>query len=76
MIAEHDRIVLLRDIPEVGLLAGDVGTVVHIYRDDRAYKVAFTTLRGDTAAVATLPAGAVRGVTGLDMTHARARTVA
>lgn len=32
-IAEHDTAVLLRDIPELGLLAGDFGVVIHIHRD-------------------------------------------
>ncbi len=31
MIAEHDRVVLTSDLPENGLMAGDVGTVVHVY---------------------------------------------
>ena len=30
MIKEHDIIVLTSDLPEEGLTAGDVGTVVHI----------------------------------------------
>jgi hypothetical protein len=36
MIKEHDRIVLKSDIAAEGLKAGDVGTVVHIYRDGLA----------------------------------------
>jgi hypothetical protein len=32
MIKEHDRKVLKSDIPAEGLKAGDVGTVVHVYR--------------------------------------------
>jgi hypothetical protein len=50
-IKEHDRVVLKSDLPAEGLKAGDVGTVVHIYRDGLAYEVEFTPLNGDTAAV-------------------------
>ena len=31
MIKEHDIVVLTEDVPEEGLTAGDVGTVVHIH---------------------------------------------
>ena len=71
MIKEHDRIVLKTDLPAEGLEAGDVGTVVHIYRDGLAYEVEFTTLSGDTAAVVTVEAGQVRPVHKREITHAR-----
>jgi hypothetical protein len=71
MIKEHDRIVLKAAIPAEGLEAGDVGTVVHIYRDGAAYEVEFTTLDGDTAAVATVKADQVRPVHKREITHAR-----
>ncbi len=51
MIKEHDRIVLLKDLPEDGLQAGDVGTVVHIHRQGEAFEVEFMTLDGGTVAV-------------------------
>ena len=53
-----------------GLEAGDVGTVVHIYRDRLAYEVEFTTLDGKTAAVVTLEATQVRPVRQREITHA------
>lgn len=71
MIKEHDRIVLKAALPAEGLEAGDVGTVVHIYRDGMAYEVEFTTLDGDTAAVATVEAAKVRPVHKREITHAR-----
>ena len=43
-------------MPEEGLEAGDVGTVVAVYADGNAYKIEFTTLEGKTAAVATVEA--------------------
>jgi hypothetical protein len=58
-------------MPAEGLEAGDVGTVVHVYRDDEAYEVEFLTLDGRTAAVVTLEAAQVRPVGHCEITHAR-----
>jgi hypothetical protein len=71
MIKEHDRVVLTTPVPAEGLEAGDVGTVVHMYRDGLAYEVEFTTLAGSTAAVVTLDAAQVRPVGKREITHAR-----
>lgn len=71
MIKEHDRVVLKGDVPAEGLKAGDVGTVVHLYRDGLAYEVEFTTLSGDTAAVVTVEKSQVRPVRKREITHAR-----
>lgn len=54
MIKEHERVVLKGPVPAHGLEKGDVGTVVHIYKDEQAYEVEFVTLDGKTAAVVTL----------------------
>ena len=70
-IREHDRVVLRSDLPAERLKAGDVGTVVHLYRDGLAYEVEFTTLDGDTAAVATVETSQVRPVHKREITHAR-----
>ena len=71
MIKEHDRIVLKTDIATENLEAGDVGTVVHIYRDGQAFEVEFTTLEGKTAAVITVEASQVRPVGEREISHAR-----
>jgi hypothetical protein len=71
MIKEHDRVVLTTPVPGEGLEAGDVGTVVHRYRDGVAYEVEFVTLDGRTAAVVTLEADQVRPVSEREITHAR-----
>ena len=76
MIHEHDRVVLTTPVSAEGLEAGDVGTVVHIYRDGQAYEVEFVTLDGRTAAVVTLEADHVRPVNKREITHARELTVA
>lgn len=71
MIKEHERVVLKAPIRAEGLEIGDVGTVVHVYRDGRAYEVEFTTLAGKTAAVVTVEADGVRPVRQHEITHAR-----
>ena len=76
MIREHDRVVLKTPVPTEGLEAGDVGAVVHVYRDGQAYEVEFVTLDGRTAAVVTLEADQVRPVNKREITHARELSVA
>ena len=76
MIKEHERVVLTTALPGEGLEAGDVGTVVHVYKDGEAYEVEFVTLDGHTAAVATLEASQVRPVSRHDITHTRELSVA
>lgn len=76
MIKEHERVVLTGAVPEAGLETGDVGTVVHVYADKRAYEVEFLTLTGRTAAVVTLEASRVRPVGRREITHARELQIA
>lgn len=71
MIQEHQRVVLEVDVPAKRLVRGDVGTVVHVYADGRAYEVEFVTLDGKTAAVVTLEAEQVRPVGAREIPHAR-----
>ena len=71
MIRELDRVVLTAAVPIEGLVSGDVGTVVHAYADGKAFEIEFMTLDGQTAAVATVEASAVRPVTGRDISHSR-----
>jgi hypothetical protein len=71
MVREHDCIVLTQNLPEEGLRAGDVGTVVHIYQDGAAYEVEFVTLTGQTVAVATVLSSQLRPVGRQDIAHAR-----
>ena len=70
-MSEHSRVVLTDDLPADGLKAGDVGTIVHVFRSGQAYEVEFLTLSGETAAVATVEADQLRPVTSADLTHAR-----
>lgn len=71
MIKEHDCVVLTQAVPEAGLVAGDVGTVVHLHAAGAGYDVEFVTLTGHTLAVATLLPGQVRPVARHDVAHVR-----
>lgn len=62
MIEELENVVLLSDVPEKGLRAGDVGTVVLVIQDGVGYVVEFMTLKGETVAVVTLNAMQIRAV--------------
>lgn len=76
MIREHECIVLTRDLPNDGLEAGDVGTVIHVHGGGAAYEVEFMTLTGETVAVATVEAAQCRAVSGRDISHVRELQVA
>jgi hypothetical protein len=71
MLKEHERVVLTDAVPGDGLEAGDVGTIVHVYGDGKAYEVEFVALDGHTTAVVTLETGSVRPISARDMTHSR-----
>ena len=71
MITEHARVVLTAPLPEERLEIGDVGTVVHVYQDGKAFEVEFVALDGHTAAVATVEASKVRPISSREITHAR-----
>lgn len=71
MIVEHDSVVLKQDIAEHSLQAGDVGSVVHAYSDNKAYEVEFVAGDGSSIAVVTLEAKAVRPVANAEILHVR-----
>ena len=60
----YGDVILTRDVPENGLRAGDVGTVVerHVVAkvSEDGYSVEFFDMTGNTVAVVTLPASALR----------------
>ncbi|OGA32861.1 MAG: DUF4926 domain-containing protein [Betaproteobacteria bacterium RIFCSPLOWO2_12_FULL_62_13b] len=70
-IQEHDCVVLTQDLPDAGLKAGDMGTVVHIHNDGAGYEVEFITLAGETLAVITLLPQQIRGIARGDIAHVR-----
>jgi hypothetical protein len=68
-LREHDRVVLTAPLPEYGLVAGDVGTIVMVH--DGGYEVEFVALDGQTLAVVSVHADRVRPVRAREVTHAR-----
>jgi len=70
-LVEYGEAVLLKDRPEVGLQAGDVGCIVMIHKDGEAFEVEFMTKDGDTRAVLTLERDCVRPAAPNDMPHVR-----
>jgi hypothetical protein len=71
MIDELDRVVLTTDVPEHGLSAGDIGTVVWVHHYGAGYEVEFITLDGETIAVVTLVAAQVRPIQRGEIAHVR-----
>jgi Domain of unknown function (DUF4926) len=71
MLRELDTVVLTKDIPEAKLTAGDMGAIVHAYTDGQAFEVEVVSLTGETVAIVTLPADAVRAVAEGEIPHAR-----
>jgi hypothetical protein len=67
---ELDTVVLVRDVPEAGLRAGDLGAVVHVYSTD-AVEVEFATAAGRSQALLTLTAADVRPVQDDDLLAVR-----
>ncbi|MBM3933528.1 MAG: DUF4926 domain-containing protein [SAR202 cluster bacterium] len=71
MFRELELVVLTRNVPEHRLLAGDVGTVLHWYKDGEAYEVEFLTGDGLPAAVVTLSKDDVREIDSAEVLHVR-----
>jgi hypothetical protein len=76
MITEHDRVVLMADRLNEGLLSGDIGTVVHVYQGGKAYEVEFVALDGEPAGLVTVEAKDVRTVGRHEIAHVRSLAVA
>jgi hypothetical protein len=70
-IEELDQIALAKDIPLLGLVAGDVGTVVYVHRDHAAFEVEFITAEGHTLGVETLERHEVMPLSGNAILHVR-----
>ena len=70
LFRELDTVVLQHDLPDAGLLAGDLGAVVHVY-DAEALEVEFVTASGRTQALVTLRENDVRSVRDDDLLAVR-----
>lgn len=74
----YTKVVLVCDVPEEGLRAGDVGTVVErhdVAGRETGYSVEFFDMLGNTVAVATLPVSALRLPTHADRPSVRSEPV-
>ena len=71
MIRELDTVVLTYDIDEYGLKQGDIGAVVHCYKDSAAFEVEFVTAEGRTIALLTLNRADIRPIGGREVLHVR-----
>ena len=71
MIRELDTVALTHDLPTYGLMAGDVGAVVHCYPNGAAFEVEFVTAAGETVSVVTLTPSDVRPLLGREILHVR-----
>ena len=71
MIKELDTIVLSDDIKEYGLERGDIGTVVHVYRNTVAFEIEFVTGEGESIAVLTLTPKDIRPMSEREILHVR-----
>jgi hypothetical protein len=73
--SSFSRVILLKDIAEENLIAGDMGTVVEFhpateeYHD--GYEVEFFAGNGETISIVSVPAIALRAATRQDVLHVR-----
>lgn len=72
MIEELASVVLTANMPDHGLQAGDIGTVVLVHQEGKGYTVEFMTLSGETVAVVTVGAEYVRPIRHNEIAHVRA----
>lgn len=75
MIKEHERVVLVVDLPEYNLKAGDVGVVVMIHGEHEGYELEIFSADGHTLDVVTVEAEQVRPVSSRDVLHVRQLSV-
>ncbi len=74
MIREFEPVVFTVDLPQYGLMAGDVGTVADIHPSGKAFEVEVFRADGSTYDVVTVQEGQIRPATKNEVTHARAIT--
>lgn len=71
MFNELDTVVLKKDLKEHGLKKGDLGTIVHVYDDSKAFEVEFVATSGKTIALTTLTPEDVRSMAKHEILHVR-----
>lgn len=70
-MSEFDLVVLEEDIASGRLRMGDVGTILTVYNEGKAYEVEFVTLTGEAIAVETLLPHQIRMVRASEVMAAR-----
>jgi len=70
VLQETELAVLTIDLPQFGLKAGDVGTVVLVH-GRKGYEVEFMTLDGEMVAMASLQIAQVRPIRSREVAHVR-----
>lgn len=70
-IKELDAVALTCDLPEHGLVRGDVGTAVLVHGHGAAFEVEFVGYDGHPVALVTLKDTQVRPLDTRDIPHAR-----
>jgi hypothetical protein len=70
-INELDAVALTCDLPEHGLVRGDVGTALLVHGNGKAFEVEFVGYDGHTVALLTLERAQVRSLQTHDIPHAR-----
>jgi hypothetical protein len=74
MICELDTVALTHDIPGYDLKQGDIGAVVHCYKNNKAFEVEFVAADGNTVALLMLNHTDIRNISGKEVMHVRELT--
>ena len=72
---ELEMVALTEDLPDHGLVSGDIGTVVLLHKNGEEFDVEFATIAGETIAVVTLFASQIRPINLSEIAHARSVAV-
>lgn len=73
MFAKQSLVVIEKNLTDVDILPGDVGTVVAVYEDGKAYEVEFVDGKGSTVELVTLDANDIRSIRAGELLHTRQR---
>ena len=71
---EHSQFVLTDDVTgDEGeeLKSGDVGVIIHMHPENKAFVAEFVTVNGNSAVIATVLSSQARSVSDKDIVHAR-----
>jgi hypothetical protein len=71
MIEEFEQVALTEDLPEFGLKAGDVGTVVDITPNGKQFTLEFFNFSGETVTVIPVKPVQIRRLEHNEVMHAR-----